>query len=610
MPFRESTHWLIGGLFLLGMVSAVRAAEAPAYRPIVPTMADRTVTLTGHDLTIDQIVAVARYGAKVEVSPEARQREEDTFGLMMEGAAEGMPIYLFNRGAGSGRQIATFEGDPLSPENRPKLEERALRQFQNGANNGTGPEVDAEELIRANMVVRANTMTYLAASPQLLQGLVDLLNHRVTPVARALGGTGEADGPIVGNVNGVLVGRGEAYLNGQRMKAADALAQAGLKPIVPAPGDATVSTTNADFAGQAALLVADAKLLLDWADLVYAMDLEAMNSSVTPLFRNVQNNRPYPWLNWQAARVLEMIKASYLFNDDPARIIQDPESLRASAIRQGSAWLAWSRLRDTVTTAINFSDHNPAASIDYSPDTSWELATPQAMKYYVKGGPESHGKHGYVFSNANWDPYPLDNDIEAFTNALANMDIVVVLREDRFSNPFFTVVKPSDVIKDLATTPGVLRPSNYAPLGDTKTMTALWQEIQGLAVPVAPSGLAIVSTVEDLQADTQLKVARARQAVDDSFDLLGHDFLTAAFWMDVRKAQDEGRSFGPGPTAAWTAFRQVLPFKLEETALTEPVSLLTYQFLKANPAAKFFPGGPPMPAGDDKQKEKPRKQQP
>ena len=47
------------------------------------------------------------------------------------------------------------------------------------------------------------------------------------------------------------------------------------------------------------------------------------------------------------------------------------------------------------------------------------------MRYYVKGGPESHGKHGFIFSNADWDPYPLGNDIEAFTIALANVDLVV-----------------------------------------------------------------------------------------------------------------------------------------------------------------------------------------
>ena len=279
-------------------------AAAGGYTPIQLIDAGQTITLTGRDLTVDQVVAVARYGAKVQVSPQARQRGADIYGLMMEAATEGVLVYLFNRAPGSGRQVATFEGDPLSPQNRPRLEAKVLRQFQNGANSGAGPEVDAEERVRADMVVRANTMTFLAASPQLLQGLVDLLNDGVTPVARTIGGTGEADGPMIGAVNAVLVGAGEAYLHGRRMTGGDALRLAGLKPITPAPGDWTVGTTNADYAGEAALTVADARRLLDWADLAYAMDLTGMNSSVTPLLPPVQADRPYPWLNWEAARVL------------------------------------------------------------------------------------------------------------------------------------------------------------------------------------------------------------------------------------------------------------------------------------------------------------------
>jgi hypothetical protein len=51
------------------------------------------------------------------------------------------------------------------------------------------------------------------------------------------------------------------------------------------------------------------------------------------------------------------------------------------------------------------------------------------LRYYVKGGKESHGQHGFIFSNANWDPYPLGNQIEAFTIALANMDVAIMLRQ-------------------------------------------------------------------------------------------------------------------------------------------------------------------------------------
>jgi len=71
----------------------IPALAAQTYKPINPTMADRTITLTGKDLTIDQVIAVARGGARVALSPEARQRSADRFGILLEGAAEGMPIY-------------------------------------------------------------------------------------------------------------------------------------------------------------------------------------------------------------------------------------------------------------------------------------------------------------------------------------------------------------------------------------------------------------------------------------------------------------------------------------------------------------------------------------
>jgi histidine ammonia-lyase len=68
------------------------------------------------------------------------------------------------------------------------------------------------------------------------------------------------------------------------------------------------------------------------------------------------------------------------------------------------------------------------------------------MRYYVKGCRESNGKHGFILSNTNWDPYPLGNDVEAFTIALANMAVAVMLRQERFSNPFFTVVSAREVL--------------------------------------------------------------------------------------------------------------------------------------------------------------------
>lgn len=613
-PYLLRKRTTLAGLALAS--AAWPATAAPDFHPINPTMADKTITLTGHDLTVEEVVEIARYGAKVKLSPEAKQRQADIWGLMMEGATEGVPIYLFNRNPGAARDTVRFEGDPLSAENRPKLRDVTVlgrNEFspEAGRDGAFDSEILNEDVARAILVVRANQLTYMAASPAMMQALIDIINAGVTPVMRTRGGTGEAEGPIAGNIIAAIGGAGYAYYHGVRMPAAEALEHAGLKPTPTDVGDGTTITVNADVTGPAALLVADARQFLEWADIVYAMDLNGMNSSVTPLFTPVQELRPYKWINWDAARVLDMIKGSYLFDYDPSedpkrhRIIQDPESMRAGYVRQGSTWEAWANLRDDVTIQMNWSDHNPAIKVGASPNDSWELSTPWAMRYYVKGGKESGGKPGFIFSNANWDPYPLGNAVEAFTIALANMDIAVMLRQERFQSTFFTVVTAQEVLNPGAPPAGV---AGGDAGGGGWTNHEVWQRIQGLINPVPPEGYSgDPQGVEELDAETLIKVPRAIKALEESWLLLATDFVVGARWMDVRKAQDPSRGFGGAPTAAWQAFRKIAPLPTTPPqAGTPQQNLAALAFVKSTPAATFYPAGPVMPAGDQLSPKTPR----
>ena len=577
-PQRAAYRKLPGAALCLAAASAIMSTPALAgYTPITVTMDDHIVTLTGHDLSIEQIIEVARYGARVELSAEARAHEADGYGLLLEASAEGIPVYWFNRGVGQQRETVLFEGDPMSAKNRPLIEKTQLERFRDGAATGVGPEIEAEDIVRAMMVVRANEMIYNAPSPQLAQMLLDLLNHRVTPVVMSRGTLGEGDLAQLSNVGQTMIGVGEAYFAGVRMSADQALRRAGLAPLHPfGADDNALTSSNAYATGQAALLVHDAQSALQWADLIYAMDLNGMNSSITPLSRGVQRDRPDRWLNWHAAQTLEMLRGSYLFEADPNRVIQDPESLRASSIRQASAWEQWSALSDAVLLQANSSDHNPAVSVGLGPEDSWELATPQMMRYFVKGGPHSHGQHGYIVSNANWDPYPMANQVEGFVIALANMDIAVMLRIERFKNPFFTGVRADTVIHTADE-----NQFDYNPVD-------LQQELQSLMAPLAPSGSAIVATVEDLQSQTRVKMQRARQAVSVTMDLLAFDLLEGSLWMDVRAAQDPHRSFGAAPTAAWTAFHKLNGDGVPAQAAAQNAM----QFLRTTPASQFYKGEP------------------
>src|SRR5579872_4191099 len=497
--------WMAAASLALLSGPALTASAPSVYHGIDPSRADKTVTLTGRDLTIEEVIDVARFGAKVQLSAEAQQREADNYGLLLEAPAEGIPVYWFNRGAGERRQEHVFDGDPLDPANHVKdgrtvkeyLEQTQRAFFAAGASAGDPPEIEDEELVRAVMVIRANAMTFNAPSPQLSRMLLELLNHRVAPVMMSRGSTGSTDMAQTEAIGAPMVGVGVCYLKAVRMPCAQALKQAGLAPIRPfAADDNALTSSNAYSTALAVFIVAEGAEALQWADLTYAIDLDGMNSATAPLSYLVQSDRPFKWLNWDANRVKEMIRGSYIFDGDPKRVIQDPESLRAAAIRQGTAWQMWAMLRDDVVTQLNSSDHNPAIRAGLSPEDSWELSTPEMMKYYVKGGKRSRGKHGFILANANWDPFPIAVDLEAFTLALADMDIMIMLRIERFGSQFFTQTDAHSVIPDLA------REEEGFVLHDA------WQDIQAQIAPVAPEGYGGSSNVEELQSQTRIRAQR------------------------------------------------------------------------------------------------------
>lgn len=598
-------------------------AVAEAFDP------SKTVTADGHSMTPDDVAAVARYGAKIELTDAARQRSLNAYYLLLEGAREGIPVYWFNRAPGAGRQEVIFSGDPLSTDvnassptcpkarkrcsNRDFLLQSQLRTFESGATAGSGP-VASVEVVRAMMAERVNTMSYEAASPQLTQMLVDLLNRDVTPVVQSRGSPGEGDLPQMDNVEATMVGAGDAYYKGTRMPAAKALAKAGLKPLQDqpaqpeAPGapfaadDAALSSTNAYSLGQVALLVHDAQRALNWQDLLYAMDMEAMNSSVTPIAAPVRASRPDPQWKADAARVLDMVHGSYLLQRDevkdgvPTRIIQDPESLRAMSQRNAAAWGAWKALRKSLAVQLNSSDHNPSVVPGWSPTSSSELGTPWLRQYYVKGGPDNErcvGKgvggtgcrHGYIFSNANWDPYPVDNEVEALTNALANCAVNDAMVPLRFESTFFTVIPSAYGLT-------AEQQSMAAPRAESYTLADLLQSVHTHQNPVPVEGNSIVANVEDLQAESALKVSASQSMLDDLVRLQAQDLLTSTYWLEIRKIQGTKlhlkRSFGTAPTAAWSAFRKVVPWQAKKRPGTPPGEMAR-KFLTSHPAATYYP---------------------
>jgi histidine ammonia-lyase len=596
---------LVVGL-VLGLPAAASAQQQEGFTPINPTKAHKTITLTGEDMTIQDVVDIARHGAKVRIARKHANYMNRAYNLIIEASRQGIPVYRFNRGAGAARETVIFEGDPYEPANLENLQNRRLNAALGGRwredTDPYRPYVEREEIVRAMMAVRANNIKYVANGPATAQKIVDLLNHRITPLVQGDGFYhGEGDLPQMGNVEAAIFGNGDVFYAGQRMAASDALAQAGLEPGGVDPNDPSndmglfrgIYSTNAYTFGQAALLIHDAKKVLDWHDLVFSVSMNGLNSSVTPLSAVPQRiERPLPYANWQAERLLGILDGSYLFDlefevvngevQGIPRLLQDPLSYRTYPQRNGAAWRAWDELRRTTTIEINSSDHNPSTAPGTRPSDSPELRTPWFMRHYVRPTPRNtpfagyRSEGGFTLSNSNFNKTELSGNVEQFVIALTDTVHTIALRTLRIGQPFFSVIEPSEVLSAEELERAAPQYEGPEVLGN------LVDELQALTMPIPVEMDPNRVHPDETFTFGSEKVAKARLALDVSLRLIAQEALSATFWANVREAQRPARSFGDVPECAWEAFREVIPWQADPGSRPSNPGEIAYDFLREN----------------------------
>jgi histidine ammonia-lyase len=162
----------------------------------------QTVTLDVAGLTLDDVIAVARYGARIELSANSVQAMADTRAHIEELAAGDTPVYGISTGFGA---LATRH---ISSELRAQLQRSLIRSHA----AGLGEPVE-REVARALMFLRLKTLASgrTGARPIVAQTMADILNAGITPVVHEYGSLGcSGDLAPLAHCALVLMGEGEA----------------------------------------------------------------------------------------------------------------------------------------------------------------------------------------------------------------------------------------------------------------------------------------------------------------------------------------------------------------------------------------------------------------
>jgi histidine ammonia-lyase len=288
-----------------------------------------TVVIDGHSLTREDVVRVAREGARVELAPAAVEAMRETRALAERLLDDdGTEVYGFTTGVGVRKRVRVSR-DAMTAFQRRLLLDHLVAQGQPAP----------EDLVRATMVRLLNGLARGTGGvrPLLAERLVDALNHGERPRVRPLGGIGLAD-------LGPLTDLAVALFADTELAAKEAL------PLI---------NTNAFATAHAALAVTDAERLLGTLRTLAALDLEGFGANLTPLHPAVAEARGHPGLRTESAGLRALLDGSPLHAPGAARNLQDPLSFRGAAAVLGAGRDALAQAERVLAIELVAPQENP-----------------------------------------------------------------------------------------------------------------------------------------------------------------------------------------------------------------------------------------------------------
>jgi len=450
-------------------------------------------------LSFDDVVAVARHGARVEITPEALAELRASRTIIEALADDVEPHYGVSTGFGA---LATKH---IPPHMRAQLQRSLIRSHA----AGSGPEVE-REVVRALMLLRLSTLATgrTGVREQTAAAYAAMLNAGITPVVHEYGSLG-CSGDLAPLAHCALAVMGEGPVRnarGELVAAADALAEAGIAPIAlrEKEGLALINGTDG-MLGMLVLALTDLRDLLKVADLT-----AAMLGSDSVFAADLQALRPHPGQAASAGNVRRILAGSPIrasHDNEGCTRVQDAYSMRCAPQVAGAA-------RDTVDHAALVAGRELAAAVD-NPVITLD---------------------GRVESNGNFHGAPVAYVLDFLAIVAADVASMSERRTDRFLD----VSRNHGLNAFLADDPGVDSGHMIAQY----TSAAIVSEMKRLAAPASVDSIPSSAMQEDHVSMGWSGARKLRRSVDGLTRVLAVELLTAARGIQLRAPLEPSAATG------------------------------------------------------------------
>jgi histidine ammonia-lyase len=472
------------------------------------------IRLTGDDLRIDDVWAVAFEAAAAALSDDARAKMRAARELV-ERAAHGTSEHTYGINTGFGR----FVSKSIPEEQTEELQLRLLRSHACGVGD---PYPDG--IVRAAMLLRANALAKgtSGARVETVELLLECLGRGVIPVVPSRGSVG-ASGDLapLAHLALPLVGEGEAYVEGERLSGAEALTAAGLEPTRLEAKEGLSLVNGTQFmAAYGALGVVRARRLAKSADIACALSLEALQGSRTSFLPQIHRLRPLRGQLDAAANVLLLLEGSAIIEAHKwCDKVQDAYSLRCAPQVHGASRDLLDYVEATVAVELNAATDNPLVLVED------EL----------------------LVSNGNFHGQPLAFALDALAMACSELANISERRVERLVNPNLSDGLPAFLTVDGGLNSGFMIPQYVA--------ASLVSENKSLCHPASVDSIPTSAGQEDHVSMGNAAALKAWQVLANSERALAIELLAGAQGVEFLAPLEPGK----GARAAHDAVRSISP---------------------------------------------------
>jgi histidine ammonia-lyase len=442
------------------------------------------VVLDGDRLSIEEVISVAAGLDSAALAPEAVEKMLRSRAVVERLAAADEPVYGVNTGVGLLADVRVPAAD------LEQLQRNVVRSHAAGVGDPL-----AREEVRAMMLIRANVLAkgFSGIRPVVAERLCQMIERGVTPVVPSQGSVG-ASGDLapLAHMALVLMGEGVADLSGTRMPGREALRRGHIEPLDLASKEG-ISLLNGTQAMLAigCLELAMAEALMDTAEVVCALTLDALRGTPRAFDERLHAIRPHPGQSTSAAHLLRLLEGSEIrASHVSCRRVQDAYSLRCAPQVHGA-------VRDTLTEARR------VFSIELNSATDNPLVF-----------------DGEVLSGGNFHGEPLAFQLDYLSIALTALSGISERRIDRLVNPALN----EDLPPFLARRPGLESGLMMAQV----TAAALVAENRVLATPASPGSITTSGNKEDFVSMGMTSALKWKRVVRNTRAVLAIEALAAA----------------------------------------------------------------------------------